>query len=146
VPGTKLHERLRQQGRLLGATTGDNVDGTTNFIPRMNREALRDGYRRLMDHLYAPGPYYRRIRTFLREYRPAPNSSEATPGNLGAFARACLRLGVIGRERFHFWGLLIWTCFRRPTLVPVAVRLSIYGFHFRKCCAALGAVPNTAAT
>jgi radical SAM superfamily enzyme YgiQ (UPF0313 family) len=46
VPGTKLHERLRQQGRLLGATTGDNVDGTTNFIPRMNRETLRDGYRR----------------------------------------------------------------------------------------------------
>jgi radical SAM superfamily enzyme YgiQ (UPF0313 family) len=145
VPGTKLHERLRQQGRLLGATTGDNVDGTTNFIPRMNRETLHDGYRRLMDHLYAPGPYYRRIRTFLREYRPAKFSSGATPGNLGAFARACLRLGVIGRERYHFWGLLIWTCFRRPTLVPVAVRLSIYGFHFRKCCAALGAVPDAAA-
>jgi hypothetical protein len=144
VPGTKLHERLRQQGRLLGATTGDNVDGTTNFIPRMNRETLRDGYRRLMDHLYAPGPYYRRIRTFLREYQPGRSSGAASPGNLGAFARACLRLGVIGRERYHFWGLLVWTCFRRPTLVPVAVRLSIYGFHFRKCCAALGAVTNAA--
>jgi radical SAM superfamily enzyme YgiQ (UPF0313 family) len=146
VPGTKLHERLRQQGRLLGATTGDNVDGTTNFIPRMNREKLRDGYRRLMDHLYAPGPYYRRIRTFLREYQPARFSSAPTPGNIGAFARACLRLGVIGRERYHFWGLLVWTCFRRPTLVPIAVRLSIYGFHFRKCCAALGAATKAAAS
>jgi radical SAM superfamily enzyme YgiQ (UPF0313 family) len=139
VPGTKLHERLHQQGRLLGKTTGDNVDGTTNFVPRMNRIILRDGYRQLMDHLYAPGPYYCRIRTFLREYRPSRSSGAATPENLGAFARASVRLGIIGRERFHFWGLLVWTCFRRPTLVPLAVRLSIYGFHFRKCCAALGA-------
>jgi hypothetical protein len=105
----------------------------------MNRVTLRDGYRQLMEHLYAPGPYYRRIRTFLREYRPSRSSGAATPENLGAFARASVRLGIIGRERFHFWGLLAWTCFRRPTLVPLAVRLSIYGFHFRKCCAALGA-------
>jgi radical SAM superfamily enzyme YgiQ (UPF0313 family) len=139
VPGTKLHERLLKQGRLLGATSGDNVDGTTNFVPRMNRETLRAGYQRLMDHLYAPGPYYRRIRTFLREYRPSRISGGASSGNLRAFARASVRLGVIGRGRFHFWGLLAWTCFRRPTLVPIAVRLSIYGFHFRKCCAIIGA-------
>jgi hypothetical protein len=138
VPGTKLHERLRQQGRLLGETTGDNVDGTTNFVPRMNRETLHDGYRRLMDHLYAPGPYYRRIRTFLREYRPSPSPGGATLRNIGAFGRASVRLGVLGRERFHFWALLVWTCFRRPKLVPIAVTLSIYGFHFRKCTAALG--------
>jgi radical SAM superfamily enzyme YgiQ (UPF0313 family) len=138
VPGTRLHERLDKQGRLLGETTGDNVDGTTNFVTRMNRETLHKGYRQLMDHLYAPGPYYRRIRTFLREFRPLPSSGLTTTQDLGAFARASVRLGIIGRERFHFWGLLAWTCFRRPTLVPVAVRLSIYGFHFRKCCAALG--------
>jgi radical SAM superfamily enzyme YgiQ (UPF0313 family) len=139
IPGTRLHERLHLQGRLLGQTTGDNVDGTTNFVPRMNRQALDDGYRRLMDHLYAPGPYYRRIRTFLREFRPREASGAVTPRNIRAFARASVRLGVIGRERFHFWGLLLWTCFRRPKLVPMAVTLSIYGFHFRKCCDALGA-------
>jgi len=138
VPGTKLHERLHQQGRLLGATTGDNVDGTTNFIPRMNRETLRDGYRRLMNHLYAPGPYYQRIRTFLREYQPSRGAGAMSLRNFEAFVRATVRLGVLGRERFHFWGLLAWTCFRRPKLVPMAVTLSIYGFHFRKCCADLG--------
>jgi radical SAM superfamily enzyme YgiQ (UPF0313 family) len=139
VPGTKLYERLHQQGRLLGKTTGDNVDGTTNFVSRMNREALRDGYRRLMDYLYAPGPYYRRIRTFLREFRPPHGSSVVTTQNLGAFMGASVRLGVIGRERFHFWGLILWTGFRRPRLMSTAVTLSIYGFHFRKCCEALGA-------
>jgi radical SAM superfamily enzyme YgiQ (UPF0313 family) len=139
IPGTRLHDRLGLQGRLLGDTTGDNVDGTTNFIPQMNREMLRDGYRQLMDTLYSPGPYYRRIRTFLREFTPPKLSGDVNWRNMFAFARASLRLGVIGRERFHFWGLLLWTFFRRPTLVPTAVTLSIYGFHFRKCCIALGA-------
>ena len=69
IPGTKLHQRLNVEGRLLGQTTGNNLDGTTNFIPRMNRETLREGYKSLMGHLYAPGPYYQRIRTFLREYQ-----------------------------------------------------------------------------
>jgi hypothetical protein len=49
---------LNGQGRLIGQTTGNNLDGTTNFIPRMNRETLREGYRNLMEHIYAPGPYY----------------------------------------------------------------------------------------
>jgi len=138
VPGTKLHERLDRQGRLLGQTTGDNVDGTTNFVSRMNKETLRDGYRRLMDYIYAPGPYYRRIRTFLREFRPPHSSNALTTQNLGAFLGASVRLGVIGRERYQFWGLMLWTCFRRPRLMSTAVTLSIYGFHFRKCCAALG--------
>jgi len=138
VPGTKLYERMRLQGRLIGETTGDNVDGTTNFISKMNRETLRDGYISLMEYLYAPGPYYRRIRTFLREYRPIQKSSSVKWRDFMAFGRASIRLGVIGRERFHFWGLLFWTGFRRPKLVSTAVTLSIYGFHFRKCCAALG--------
>jgi len=139
VPGTKLHARLEAQGRLLGEPTGDNVDGTMNFIPRMNRETLRDGYRRLMDHLYAPGPYYRRIRTFLLEFQPPHLPGAVTLQDLFAFGRASLRLGILGRERFHFWGLLLWTLWRRPRRLPQAVMLSIYGFHFRTCCTALGA-------
>jgi hypothetical protein len=48
IPGIKLYQRLNAQGRLTGQTTGNNLDGTTNFIPRMNRETLREGYRNLM--------------------------------------------------------------------------------------------------
>jgi hypothetical protein len=56
-----------------------------------------------------------------------------------AFSLANLRLGVLGRERFHYWGLLLWTCFRRPSAFSVAVTLSIYGHHFRRICRALRA-------
>jgi hypothetical protein len=138
IPGTKLHQRLNDQGRLIGQTTGNNLDGTTNFIPRMNRETLREGYRNLMGHIYAPGPYYQRIRTFLREYTPPKIAGSFNWRYLMAFLHANVRLGIFGRERFHYWGLLIWTCFRRPSHFPLAVTLSIYGHHFRKTCRVLG--------
>jgi radical SAM superfamily enzyme YgiQ (UPF0313 family) len=51
-----------------------------------------------------------------------------------AFFRACLRLGILGKERFQYWYLLMWTIVRRPRLLPLAVTLSIYGFHYRKIC------------
>ena len=139
LPGTKLHQRLKSQGRLLGHTTGDNVDGTTNFVPRMNQETLRQGYLRLMEHIYAPGPYYARIRTFLREYQPPKISRALNWPSLMAFARANLRLGIFGRERFHYWSLLLWTFVRRPSQLSLAVTLSIYGHHFRKVCQVLRA-------
>lgn len=138
IPGTKLHQRLNREGRLIGQTTGNNLDGTTNFIPRMNREALREGYKRLMGQLYAPGPYYQRIRTLLREYGPPKIATALNGRNFMAFLQANVRLGIFGRERFHYWGLLIWTFFRRPTHLPLAVTLCIYGHHFRKTCRVLG--------
>ena len=137
IPGTKLHRRLHAQNRLTGQTTGNNLDGTTNFIPRMNREKLREGYRNLMGYLYAPGPYYQRIRTFLREYKRPKTSIPLTWQYFLAFLRANVRLGILGQERFHYWRLLIWTSFHRPTLFPLAVTLSIFGYHFRKTCRVL---------
>jgi hypothetical protein len=44
------------------------------------------------------------------------------------------RLGIVGRERFQYWWLLLWTLCRRPRLLPQAVTLAIYGYHFRKMC------------
>ena len=32
-PGTRLYERMKQEGRLLARLSGDNVDGTTNILP-----------------------------------------------------------------------------------------------------------------
>lgn len=138
LPGTRLHERLRRERRLLGPTSGNNSDGTTNFITGMNGEALRAGYRRLLAQLYAPRPYYRRIQTFLREYRPHRPAPAFDPRQLYALARSTLRLGLLGRERFEYWRLLAWTLLRRPRLLDVAVTLAIYGHHFRRTCEALG--------
>lgn len=44
---------------------------TTNIIPVMGLEQLKEGYQKILIQIYSPAPYYRRIRTILREYRPS---------------------------------------------------------------------------
>ena len=137
LPDTKLYARLRREGRLLGSSSGDNGDASTNFLPRMNMDTLRDGYRQLVRTIYSPRSYYRRVRVFLREFNPPRVSPPFDPHLLAAFARSTVKLGILGRERFHYWGLLVWTLFRRPLLFQAAVTLAIYGHHFRRCADAL---------
>jgi radical SAM superfamily enzyme YgiQ (UPF0313 family) len=131
--GTKLYERLKREKRLLGEFTGNNVAGTTNFIPKMDLDTLRDGYKSILAHIYAPEHFYRRARTFLREYQPrqrARLSLEHARAGLLAF----YELGIVGRDRAHYWKLMAWTLFRRPRLLPVAVNVAVDGYHCRKIC------------
>ncbi len=130
--GTRLYERLKQEGRLLGHTSGDNVDGTTNIITRMDLDTLREGYRNIMQHIYSRKHYYRRVKTFLREYKAPKIKIPLDYQSILAFLRSNIRLGIIGSERLQYWGLLWWTLFRRPGLLPLAVTFAIYGYHFRK--------------
>jgi radical SAM superfamily enzyme YgiQ (UPF0313 family) len=133
-PGTRLYERLKQEGRLLDQLSGDNVDGTTNIIPVMNLDTLREGYLHLLQYIYSPEHYYQRVRTFLREYKPPKIKSPLEFEYILAFLRSIYRLGILGKERSHYWKLLFWTLFRRPKLFPLAITLAVYGYHFRKVC------------
>jgi radical SAM superfamily enzyme YgiQ (UPF0313 family) len=130
--GTRLYERLQKEGRLVAGFSGDNVDGTTNIIPRMGLEPLREGYREVLSHIYAPQFYYERVQTFLREYKPSGIRVPLEPQYVLALLRSVYQLGIRGVERAHYWRLFFWTLFRRPRLFPLAVTLSIYGFHFRQ--------------
>jgi len=133
-PGTRLYKRLKQADRLSEQMSGDNMDGTTNIIPAMNIDTLRKGYQELLGHIYSAAPYYKRVRTFLREYKLPKIQAPLKFEYVRAFIRAIFRLGVLGRHRIHFWRLLTWTFFRYPKLVPTAVTLAVYGHHFRKIC------------
>ncbi len=132
VPGTRLYERLKQEGRLRGKLSGDNVDGTTNIVPSMNIESLYEGYRNILEYIYAPRNYYRRVRAFLKDYTGPKVKNPVDFNAIMAFIRSIVRLGVIGRERFHYWGLLIWALLHRPRHFGLAVTFAIHGFHFRK--------------
>jgi radical SAM superfamily enzyme YgiQ (UPF0313 family) len=133
-PGTRLYERMKREDRLLDQITGDNVDGTTNIIPTMNLDTLREGYKNILHNIYSPEAYYRRVKTFLREYKRPQIEARLDLQHILAFPRSVLRLGILGKERTHYWDLLFWTLFRRPALLPLAVTFAIYGYHFRKVC------------
>lgn len=133
-PGTKLFNRLTQENRIQGDMTGDNVDGSTNIIPRMGLEKLYDGYQHLMKHIYSPHYYYQRVKTFLQEYQPPRVRIPLTRQRLMAFFRSIYCLGIVGEDRKHYWDLLLWTLKTRPALFPTAVTMSIYGYHFKRIC------------
>jgi len=125
---------MRKEGRLIDSITGDNADGTTNILPRMGLDVLREGYGNLMQHIYSPEHYYKRAMTFLREYKRPKVRTPLDFQRLLAVLRSSIRLGVFGRERFQYWKIMIWTLFRHPGLLPLNVTLAIYGHHFRKIC------------
>lgn len=132
--GTRLYERLKREGRITGVLSGNNVVDFTNIVPKMGLEVLRDGYRALLKYIYSPAAYYERVRTFLREYRPPRIRVHLDREMILAFLRSVYHLGIRGKERLHYWRLLLWTLLHRPRSFPMAVTLAIYGFHFRRVC------------
>ncbi len=52
--GTPLYERMENEDRLVDNFSGDNVDGTTNIIPKMGLDTLRNGYRKILQQIYSP--------------------------------------------------------------------------------------------
>jgi radical SAM superfamily enzyme YgiQ (UPF0313 family) len=130
--GTRLYERMEKEGRLVNEFSGDNVDGSTNIIPMMGMEPLREGYRKILSQIYAPQSYTERVLIFLREYQPPKIRIQLEPQYFLAFWRSIYHLGIRGAERGQYWRLFFWTLFRRPRLFPLAITFAIYGFHFRQ--------------
>lgn len=131
--GTRLYNRLKKEDRLTGNFSGNNTDYSINFTPRMNHNTLVEGYKKVVKTIYSPKPYYERVKTFLREYRPAPtNWGRFRPEHFSALFKTVWLLGVMEKGRSHFWKLITWTVFRKPRLFPLSVSLAIYGFHFRR--------------
>jgi radical SAM superfamily enzyme YgiQ (UPF0313 family) len=131
--GTKLYERLVTENRLLKTSTGDNTDLSMNFIPKMSYEKLIDGYRQIIENIYSPKQYYRRVKRFMKDYRPVQKKVvQMRYSYWKAGLKSVFILGVLGKERCYYWRLVFWSLFRRPRLLPMAVTFSIYGFHFRK--------------
>jgi hypothetical protein len=99
----------------------------------MSSDMLVNGYRRILGTIYSPKNYYARVRKFLQEYRPQQKmQARFRFMYLRAMVQSVVRLGIIGRERYQYWKLFFWSLIRRPRLFPLAITLSIYGFHFRQ--------------
>ena len=134
-PGTKLWHRLKKENRLFAAGTGDNTDGTTNFIPEMDFTALVNGYKRILQAIYSPKQYYERIHTFLKEFRP--NKRVAYNGELGtaqlkALIKATFMLGIRDKAGWYYWKLIFSSLLKYPRFVGLAIALAVQGFHLRK--------------
>jgi radical SAM superfamily enzyme YgiQ (UPF0313 family) len=129
---TELFRRLQAAGRINTTFTGNNTDGTSNIIPLMDATVLMNGYRHLLDQIYSPALFYRRVKTFLAEFRPNKATVTLDWPEILAFFRSIWHLGILGEERWEYWKLVAWTIFTHPAHFAMAITLSIYGYHFRK--------------
>ena len=131
--GTRLHQRLEKENRLLEEISGDHMDYSINFTPKMNRETLISGYKNILNTIYSPNHYYERVRTLLREYKPrSKRRGRIQFCHVIGFLKSMWLLGIKEKERGYYWKLLLATLVRHPRAVPLSVSLAIYGFHFRK--------------
>ena len=129
--GTTLYKRLKKEGRLVGEMTGDNGDGSTNIIPKLDLGFLQEGYRKLVQELYSPKVYYQRVQLLLKTIQPPKIERRLDWAYIRAFFRSVYRLGIRGVERVEYWKLVIWALVRKHKVFPQAITLAIYGYHFR---------------
>lgn len=137
LPGTRLFARLTREERIVGASTGNNLDATVNFVPTMDARVLSEGYRRLVKHLYEPRVYYQRVLTFLRDYRPTRIRARIRATDVLAFLRSFWTIGARAPGRRHFWSFLFRAWLSNHRAFPEAVELAIRGYHFRAIAARL---------
>lgn len=131
APQTRLWQRLKREGRLLHRASGENTDGSLNFIPKMDREKLIAGYKKILSTIYSKKHYYERIDTFLKNYQPTVRSHFSI-GDLKPFLRSVWRIGILSEDRKYYWKLIIKTLIRRRKAFGTAVEMAIYRQHFGK--------------
>jgi len=132
LPQTRLYHRLKREGRLDAAATGNNTEAVLNFKPKLNREFLQAGYRDLMKRLYEPKVYYQRIRTFLENHRPSGPRLRLSRADFQAFLKSFWMLGILDRGRHNYWRFFWSVLLRRPHQLRHAIELAVMGYHFRR--------------
>jgi radical SAM superfamily enzyme YgiQ (UPF0313 family) len=137
LPRTRLYQRLKREGRIESESSGNNTDTALNFTPTLDRQFLLAGYRELMQRLYEPSAYYRRLRTFMETYRPSGPRLPLAARDLLAFVRSLWLLGVRQRGRSAYWRLLWSILLLHPRQFSNAIELAILGHHFRRVAGSL---------
>ena len=135
LPDTQLWHRLKREGRLLRESGGNNVarEATLNFIPRMDTARLVEGYKSILRTIYSPAEYYRRALDCLSRLtgEPEPRRRRLI-GDVTAFARVILTLGVRDGDRSEFWRYLRRAATTHRRYFAHAITLAAMGYHFRK--------------
>ena len=132
VPKTPLHQRLKDAGRLIAESVGDQFV-FTNIIPQgMSRVQLYEGYKNLLERLYSYRNYRRRVMELLLQ-KGTQIQTRLTAGrqDLKIFARVvwtCI-LRASPRRAWLTLSLMIETALRRPSELRQAVTLALMHKH-----------------
>jgi radical SAM superfamily enzyme YgiQ (UPF0313 family) len=130
MPGTQLFRRLTREGRMVDSGAGNNMDCHLNFHPRMNAERLIEGYRSVLQRIYASEPYYRRVRSYLSRCKPR-YQAHVSFGNVRAFLLSLVRQGILGQSRMSYWKFVVTAATRHRKSFGAAMTMAVMGYHFQ---------------
>jgi len=117
-----------------GINNDSDIRNDINFMPKMGIDKLKAGYEKVIDTIYSPANYYKRVKTFLENYRPqGKHKRPLKPSDVGAFFKAYFKLGVVDKGRKEFHDLMRWAKHQNMRTYVQALTFSVYGYHFRKC-------------
>jgi len=132
VPKTPLHQRLKDAGRLIAESVGDQFV-FTNIIPKgMSRVQLYEGYKHLLEHLYSYRNYRRRVMKLILE-KGAQIQTRLVAGSQDLkILRRVLWTCILRASPRRAWltaSLMIETALRRPRAFRQAVTLALMHKH-----------------
>ncbi len=130
--GTELYRRLKSEGRIAEGFSGDNGDGGTNVITRMDIQTLKSGYQALVRKLFQPDEVYKRIQVLLDHFKPKTAPIAFTWTEIKALFRTIAWIGLARETAAHYWRLIFTTLRRYPSKLPLAITMTVYAYHFRK--------------
>ena len=130
---TKLFMQLEAEKRITNDATGSNTDFSMNFIPKMNINEVIEGYKKIIQNIYATRPYYKRIRRMLLNYnKPQIKQAKISYPLFKAFIKSAFIIGLLNKGRSEYWKLIFWTLFTRPRSIVDAITFTVYGYHYQK--------------
>ena len=130
--GTPLYERLKKEGRINTEMTGDNTDGSTNIIPKMDMAVLKEGYDTILKKIYSAEGFYARVKTFLSTYNPVSTPVHLEVQEVFALFRTIWKIGILSPERGYYWDLFFWTLVHEPRKIALAITFTVYWYHFKR--------------
>ncbi len=130
IPNTQLYRRLKEEGRLLTESSGNNTHELHfNFQPKMDLNTLINGYKHIISQIYSPKTYFERCLIFLHNLKPHQNSSRHVRAEeVFIFFRSLMRQSFTSYG-YYYLRFLMKAFITERKMFPEAVRMAIWGHH-----------------
>lgn len=132
-PHTPLWKRLESEGRILGLPSGNNTmdENALNFIPKLDKGFLVEGYKNLLREIYTPKASFGRIKQCLKYYK-TPEFVAKIPVKMydvKAMFHLFWTLGICTKGRLAFWSLFFHIILKNPSALPEMLHLAAMVHH-----------------
>jgi radical SAM superfamily enzyme YgiQ (UPF0313 family) len=141
LPNTQLTKRLESEGRLFNDTSKDlddmAIDQSTsglNFITKIPRVTVIRNYVKVLEFIYQPANYYKRIidssLVLKTAYKHKPDFKTWLTF-MRSFLRVCKAVGFNKSTGYLYWKMFFTVLLRNPKSIEPAVNFAAMFIHFQ---------------